>query len=286
MAGLDKNTEVVLNKNGVFNDQFIGAYVDSVFAANSNSIIQVNASTQKVLMIDPDLKILTIDQIGNITYRRVTAVKKIDLAQVPGYKVLSTMSRNGRAVTMGADTLLCSRYNNIIDSAPASTYAINDFVVCGGIGYGRFGSYTNLHEVQYNLDNTAPVPHVITGTWGEFSASKNDCTILIDVVNQNPDQCDPNDIPVFQEVLNENTSYDTLTNIINVTSQYTGVNRFLYDLETETGTFQFFNHYNFGTPQPASYQSNKLSKEKKFSASGNSEPVNVKDIINKFKPSV
>lgn len=279
MSGLASEMEFAYTKNDEHFHTTIGQWVDGVFAANASSIETVDTATTRVPLSDPNLVVWQMDQEGNPFLKSITGVVKIKLSSLPAYQLLKIRTENGSQIKCLSTTPVCTRINNLIDGKSADQYQIGD-MICGTLKSYMLFRY-EVRAIEYALNNSSMIPGIITATWGELSMCRTDALGFLQLCDDYPDQIDPGDKEVFNEVTGEMTVYDTVIEVVDFTSTYN--KEYVYWVETENNCFQVFqNSALLGNPVPGPAWAPLAEKAKQVLADkGTGDAVEVLKTFNK-----
>jgi hypothetical protein len=247
MSGIGFNNRFAFT-NGDTNYDYpnVGQWIDGLFASNSGSVQTVDATTQRVPLDGQGYMGWQLDQNGNPGYKQILGVRRTLLSSLGTFQILNFLTQNGSSIFVSSQTPICTRVNNVIDGKTADQWQTGDMICCGTHSYVLS---TPPRAMEYMVNMYSAIPGIITATWGELSCSRNDCAAFVDVCDNYPDQVDPSDKDVFEEVLGELAIYDPVLQIRDYTSQYT--NPYIYWIETENNCFQLWdNSALLGYPVP------------------------------------
>lgn len=254
MPGLGEETWIVFETNGVITYLRMSTWIDGLLTANSSSVTQENAWTEKYILPDTSLQVYYTDQNGFQFKSPITAVYRIDKANLPletvyQMRIINNMSP---AVSLLSDTPICTRYENRIHGQNASDFAVGDYMCLSLVGYTVLAA-NSVFESGVQINNTLLVPGIVTTTWGgPFLLTRNDCQAALIVCESYPDVVDPNDWFVFNAVVSENTMYSAISRMDVVTTHDNYPFPHYYWIDTEAGAFQIYGQacQTYGHPPP------------------------------------
>ncbi|KAJ3049715.1 hypothetical protein HK097_009320 [Rhizophlyctis rosea] len=73
---------------------------------------------------------------------------------------------------------------------------------------------------QMPVQDYMPVPHIVTGTWGDVTLTRGEATSGLQMCVDYADQVAPGDHEIFDEVLTEQIQYDPVNQVLDVTAEY------------------------------------------------------------------
>lgn len=240
LNSVEWNTPMLFSIDNKLKEVSIGEFIDNIIKVAPKEHTENHANDTILTWIkEMDVKVLSSDTSGKITWEKVEAVTKHPPINKDGSNtLLKVTTRSGRQVTATKAKSFLKRVNNEIIQVNGDEIKVGDFLPVSKIlpiSDDMINEHIDISQIIPNEDwliENDIVQNIVTKQFGELSLHRDKIKEYITKSKYDEDKL------VFENILKEQIFYDEIITIKEVLSEYP----YVYDLTVEnTRNFNIYN---------------------------------------------